>query len=90
MSAKKPGNSSPTSAKKRTVIRGQSKVKKLPVDAVLSDGDEIASSVKPRGVKKIAKLNGSSLGPQLLVVQVQLVGPPTGLLLLLMIFLLSD
>ncbi len=57
MSAKKPGNSSQTSAKKRTVIRGQSKVKKPPVEAVISDGDEIASSVKPRGVKKIAKLN---------------------------------
>ena len=57
MSAKKPGNSSPTSAKKRTVIRGQSKVKKPPVEAVISDGDEIASSVKPRGVKRIAKLN---------------------------------
>ena len=57
MPAKKPGNSSPTSAKKRAVIRGQSKVKKPPVEAVISDGDEIASSVKPRGVKKIAKLN---------------------------------
>ena len=57
MSAKKPGNSSPTSAKKRTVIRGQSKVKKTPVEAVISDGDEIASSVKPRGVKRDVKLN---------------------------------
>ena len=57
MSAKKPGNSSPTSAKKRTVIRGQSKFKKPPVEAVISDGDEIASSVKPRGVKRDVKLN---------------------------------
>jgi carboxyl-terminal processing protease len=57
MSAKKPGNSSQTSAKKRTVIRGQSKVKKPPVEAVISDGDEIASSVKPQGVKGGVKLN---------------------------------
>ena len=57
MPAKKPGNSSQTSAKKRTVIRGQSKVKKPPVEAVISDGDEIASSVKPRGVKRDVKLN---------------------------------
>ncbi len=57
MSAKKPGNSSQTSAKKRTVIRGQSKVKKPPVEAVISDGDEIASSVKPGGVKRDVKLN---------------------------------
>ena len=57
MSTKKPGNSSPTSAKKRTVIRGQSKVKKPPVELVISDGDEIASSVKPQGVKRGVKLN---------------------------------
>ena len=57
MSAKKPGNSSQTSAKKRTVIRGQSKVKKLPVDAVISDGDEIVSNVKPERVKEGLQLN---------------------------------
>jgi carboxyl-terminal processing protease len=57
MSAKKPGNSSPTSAKKRTVIRGQSKVKKSPVEAVFSDGDEIVLNVKPQEVKKGVKLN---------------------------------
>ncbi len=57
MSAKKPGNSSQTSAKKRTVIRGQSKVKKLPVDAVIGDGDEIVSNVKPERVKEGLQLN---------------------------------
>ena len=51
MSAKKPGNSSPTSAKRQTVIRGQSKVKKSPVKAVVSDGDDMASNEKPQRVK---------------------------------------
>ncbi len=57
MSAKKPGNSSQTSAKKRTVIRGQSKVKKPAVEAVSSDGDQITSNTKPQGVKRGVKLN---------------------------------
>ena len=57
MSAKKPGNSSQTSAKKRTVIRGQSKVKKPPVDAVRSDRAEIAPNVKPQRAKAGLQLN---------------------------------
>ena len=57
MSAKKQGNSSPTSAKKRTVIRGQSKVKKPPVEAVSSDGDQITSNLKPQGLIRDVKLN---------------------------------
>jgi carboxyl-terminal processing protease len=52
MSAKRSGNSSLTSAKKRTVIRGESKVKKSSVGAVLSDGDE--NSLNLSGGNRIA------------------------------------